>query len=164
MFLTNSMIKHGTIKDKIKKEEKKVDLQDGFGKHVVNRNVVTDSILADQDLNLNEKAQDAEQNIAALNPENNIELLLASQMMAVHNYQQRLISHAVNTGNIDASVKYGNLAAKLANVFIQQVNLMQKLKGTGQQKVIFEHVHIHSGGQAIVGTVNTNPTPHRDQK
>jgi hypothetical protein len=31
---------------------------------------------------------------------------------------------------------------------------MAKLKGkTRQQKVIVEHVHVHHGGQAIVGTV-----------
>jgi CBS-domain-containing membrane protein len=31
---------------------------------------------------------------------------------------------------------------------------MMRLKGkTGRQKVTVEHVHVHSGGQAIVGTV-----------
>lgn len=149
---------------KTQQEKTLINLQDGFSKHITNRNAVTDSVFADNNLNLKEKAQDSQQNIAALNPENNIELLLASQMMAVHNYQQRLISHAINTENVDGSVKYGNLAAKLSNVFIQQVTLMQKLKGTSQQKVVFEHVHIHNGGQAIVGAVNANPTPLQDQK
>jgi hypothetical protein len=33
---------------------------------------------------------------------------------------------------------------------------MAKLKGkTGQQKVTVEHVHVHQGGQAIVGAVTT---------
>ena len=146
------------------KEIDLINLNDDFGKHVVNRSAVTDSVFADNNLNFKEKAKDSQQNISALNPENNIELLLASQMMAVHNYQQRLISHAINTENVDSSVKYGNLAAKLSNVFIQQINLMQKLKGTSQQKVVFEHIHIHSGGQAIVGAVNANPTPLQDQK
>ena len=32
---------------------------------------------------------------------------------------------------------------------------MQKLKGKhGQQKVTVEHVHVHQGGQAIVGAVS----------
>ncbi len=146
------------------KEIDLINLNDNFGKHVVNRNAVADSVFADNNLNIKEKAHDSKQNIAALNPENSIELLLASQMVAVHNYQQRLISHAINTENVDGSVKYGNLAAKLANVFIQQVTLMQKLKGISQQKVVFEHVHIHNGGQAIVGAVNANPIPLQDQK
>jgi tetrahydromethanopterin S-methyltransferase subunit E len=147
----------------IKKADHPINLKESFGKHVVNRNAVADSVFTDNNLNLKEKAQDVQQNISALNPENNIELLLASQIMAVHNYQQRLISYAINTENVDSSVKYGNLAAKLSNVFIQQVTLMQKLKGINQQKVVFEHVHIHSGGQAIVGAVNTNHTPYQDK-
>jgi hypothetical protein len=38
---------------------------------------------------------------------------------------------------------------------------MAKLKGkTGRQKVTVEHVHVHKGGQAIVGTVAaTGPGP-----
>jgi hypothetical protein len=39
-------------------------------------------------------------------------------------------------------------------VFGEQLGAMQKLKGkAGQQKVIVEHVHVHQGGLAILGTV-----------
>jgi hypothetical protein len=39
---------------------------------------------------------------------------------------------------------------------LEQIEAMQKLKGkTGQQKVTVEHVHVHDGGQAIVGAVST---------
>jgi hypothetical protein len=42
------------------------------------------------------------------------------------------------------------------HVFGEQLEAMQKLKGrSGQQKVTVEHVHIHRGGQAIVGAVTT---------
>jgi hypothetical protein len=145
------------------KEIDLINLNNDFGKHVVNRNAVTDSVFADNNLNIKEKAKNSQQNISALNPENNIELLLASQMMAVHNYQQRLISHAINTEKVDSSVKYGNLAAKLSNVFIQQINLMHKLKGTNQQKIVFEHVHIHNGAQAVVGAINTTIPPSQEK-
>ena len=30
------------------------------------------------------------------------------------------------------------------------------MRGQGQQKVTVEHIHIHDGGQAIVGNVNTD--------
>jgi hypothetical protein len=30
---------------------------------------------------------------------------------------------------------------------------LDRYRGTGQQKVTVEHVHVHSGGQAIVGAV-----------
>ena len=40
---------------------------------------------------------------------------------------------------------------------LEQIEAMQKLKGkAGQQKVTVEHVHVHEGGQAIVGTVSTS--------
>ena len=31
------------------------------------------------------------------------------------------------------------------------------IRGKGQQKVTVEHVHVHPGGQAIVGTVERQP-------
>jgi hypothetical protein len=43
-------------------------------------------------------------------------------------------------------------------LFLAQLEAMQKLKGKhGQQKVVVEHVHVHRGGQAIVGTINATP-------
>jgi hypothetical protein len=45
------------------------------------------------------------------------------------------------------------------NLFNKQLEAMAKLKGkTRQQKVIVEHVHVHHGGQAIVGTVTATRT------
>jgi hypothetical protein len=45
-------------------------------------------------------------------------------------------------------------AIRLMRVFSEQVEAVQKLKGkAGQQRVTVEHVHVHEGGQAIVGTV-----------
>jgi hypothetical protein len=34
-----------------------------------------------------------------------------------------------------------------------QVEALQRYRGKGQQKVTVEHVHVHSGGQAIVGAL-----------
>ena len=45
-------------------------------------------------------------------------------------------------------------ATRLMRLFNDQLEAMQKLKGkSGQQKVTVEHVHVHDGGQAIVGAV-----------
>jgi hypothetical protein len=48
----------------------------------------------------------------------------------------------------------GSLATKLLRTFTAQIEALQRYRGKGQQKVTVEHVHVHSGGQAIVGTVN----------
>ena len=39
-------------------------------------------------------------------------------------------------------------------IFVEQADALQRLRGkAGQQTVTVEHVHVHEGGQAIVGTV-----------
>lgn len=44
---------------------------------------------------------------------------------------------------------------KLARTFTSQVEALNRHRGKGQQKVTVEHVHVHSGGQAVVGVVET---------
>lgn len=44
-------------------------------------------------------------------------------------------------------------AAKLMNLYLQQVAALDKHRGKGQQKVTVEHVHVAAGGQAIVGMI-----------
>jgi hypothetical protein len=47
------------------------------------------------------------------------------------------------------------LGTKLTRTFVTQIETLLKLKGRShQQKVVVEHVHVHQGGQAIVGQVN----------
>ena len=48
----------------------------------------------------------------------------------------------------------GNLAVKLLRTFAAQTEALQRYRGKGQQKVTVEHVHVHTGGQAIVGSVS----------
>jgi hypothetical protein len=40
------------------------------------------------------------------------------------------------------------------------LDALNRHRGKGQQKVTVEHVHVHSGGQAIVGTVECQPPPN----
>ena len=48
----------------------------------------------------------------------------------------------------------GNLAVKLLRTFTAQTEALQRYRGKGQQKLTVEHVHVHTGGQAIVGSVS----------
>jgi hypothetical protein len=50
-------------------------------------------------------------------------------------------------------------ANKLSRTSATLLEALNRHRGKGQQKVTVEHVHVHSGGQAIVGTVE-RPTPH----
>src|SRR4051812_38501486 len=44
-------------------------------------------------------------------------------------------------------------ANKLSRTYATLVDALNRHRGKGQQKVTVEHVHVHAGGQAVVGTV-----------
>jgi hypothetical protein len=100
--------------------------------------------------------------IAAMAPQNLTEAMLSSQMIAVndavHLFLERATAENQHPEAVDTNVLR---ATRLMRVFKEQLEAMQKLKGkAGQQKVTVKHVHVHKGGQAIVGTVAlTGPRP-----
>ncbi len=100
--------------------------------------------------------------MAELAPQNAIEAMLATQMIAVNDAALMFLRHATQEGQYaeaaDASVLR---ATRLMRIFSEQLYAMQRLKGKScQQTVTVEHVHVHKGGQAIVGTVTAQD---RDQ-
>jgi hypothetical protein len=46
-------------------------------------------------------------------------------------------------------------ANKLSRTYALLLDVLNRHRGKGQQKVTVEHVHVHSGSQAIVGVVET---------
>jgi hypothetical protein len=46
-------------------------------------------------------------------------------------------------------------ANKLSRTYATLLEALNRHRGKGQQKVTVEHVHVHSGGQAVVGMVET---------
>jgi hypothetical protein len=51
-------------------------------------------------------------------------------------------------------------ANKLSRTYSTLLEALNRHRGKGQQKVTVEHVHLHSGGQAVVGVVE--PPGRRD--
>jgi thiol-disulfide isomerase/thioredoxin len=47
-------------------------------------------------------------------------------------------------------------ASKLSRTFAMLLEALNRHRGKGQQKMTVEHVHVHSGGQAVVGMVGTS--------
>lgn len=90
-----------------------------------------------------------------LAPGSLLEAMLAAQMLAVHNASMKMLSRAAipdqTQYGIDANI---TRATKLQRTFLAQIEAWNKLRGkSGQQKVTVEHVHVHEGGQAVVGNV-----------
>ncbi|HXM22204.1 MAG TPA: hypothetical protein VN948_13180 [Terriglobales bacterium] len=93
--------------------------------------------------------------IAEMAPQNGTEAMLATQMIAANDaalmFLQRATLADQTFEGCDANVLR---ATRLMRVFSEQLEALQKLRGkAGQQKVTVEHVHVHDGGQAIVGAV-----------
>jgi hypothetical protein len=82
-----------------------------------------------------------------------IEGMLATQMVATHIAAMTALRGVMVSEMLPQHDSYGNLAVKLLRTFAAQVEALHRYRGKGEQKVIVEHVHVHPGGQAIVGTV-----------
>ncbi len=83
-----------------------------------------------------------------------IEAMLAVQMVATHFAATRALRRLKGSDTIPQQDSNGNLAAKLLRTFAAQTEALQRYRGKGQQKVTVEHVHVHTGAQAIVGSVS----------
>jgi hypothetical protein len=92
--------------------------------------------------------------LEGIRPQDEIEGMLAVQMAATHNaaiecFRRAMIPEQTFAGR-DHNLKHG---AKLMGIYVQQLAMLDKRRGKGQQKVTVEYVNVESGGQAIVGHV-----------
>lgn len=96
--------------------------------------------------------------IALLNgiqPQDEIEGMLAVQMIAVHNMAMETLKRAMVTDQtFEGKEANVNHATKMLRTFTALVEALKRYRTGGQQKVTVEHVHVNEGGQAIVGVVN----------
>ena len=107
----------------------------------------------DQD-RIPEIKQEAKEAIKTLAPQNPIQTMLVIQLLSTHSLQQDMVLYAKNSGPTSSiQHSYINAATKLSNLFVAQVNLLQKLKTQGNQDSVGT-VHVHEGAQAVVGTIN----------
>lgn len=98
------------------------------------------------------------QQFSELKPQSYLESMLISQMIQVNGAAGRCMERAFLDGQgFKVKELYANLAIKFQRTFVAQIEALQKLRGKGGQKVTVEHVHVHEGGQAIVGNVNHTP-------
>ena len=90
--------------------------------------------------------------VGGTEPANEIEALLASQMAATHTLAMTLLGRSRRAETTMQVQVHGGLAVKLLRTFTLQADTLAKLRRGGGQTVRVEHVHVHSGGQAIVGS------------
>jgi hypothetical protein len=98
--------------------------------------------------------------IAASDPKNQLELMLATQLAMTHitlGKSAQLLDQ--NYSDVQTINSLGNLYTKLSRLGIDQINTLERMKGKGQQRIIVEKINIEAGGQAAIGVyegVGTN--------
>ncbi len=100
-------------------------------------------------------------------PSDKMEGMLAGQMIATHNATMECFRRAMLQGQTFAGRHEAlKQASKLSRAYIKLMEALNKKRGKGGQKVTVKHVHVHEGGQAIVGNVEhtTKPIPGGGEK
>lgn len=85
-------------------------------------------------------------------PKDELEGMMAAQLVAAHNAAMECYRRAM-IGEQSFEGRRENLtqANKLSRTYAALVEALNRHRGKGQQKVTVEHVHVHAGGQAMVG-------------
>lgn len=94
--------------------------------------------------------------VAALAPRDGMEVMLCSQLVALHSQGMEFMRRATladqTASGVDTNV---NRATKTLRTFATMSDCLRTYRSGGQQKVtVEEHVTVHAGGQAIVGAIN----------
>ena len=85
-----------------------------------------------------------------------LEGMIAAQLLAAHNaamecYRRAMLGEQTFEGRRENLAKRTSSPAPTPRCW----TALNRHRGKGQQKVTVEHVHVHAGGQAVVGTVET---------
>jgi hypothetical protein len=92
--------------------------------------------------------------LIGIGPKDELEGMMAAQLIAAHNaamecYRRAMLGEQTFEGRRESLSQ----ANKLSRTYAALLDALNRHRGKGQQKVTVEHVHVHSGGQAVVGTV-----------
>src|SRR5262245_31556512 len=94
--------------------------------------------------------------LIGITPGDELEGVIAAQLIAAHNaamecYRRAMIGEQTFEGRRENLSQ----ANKLSHTYAALLDTLNRYRGKGQQKITVEHVHVHEGGQAIVGNVES---------
>jgi hypothetical protein len=143
------------IREKKAKDMEKINKENNlFSKRIARLSTLACNRCDGDDFDYVKAQNDAQSALKVLCAKGGIQEMLVAQMLSIHRLQQLAIGLANEPAPIETARYFTNTAIKLANVFVQQANLLNKLQGNAGQKIIVERVDVHSGGQAVVGNIN----------
>jgi hypothetical protein len=92
--------------------------------------------------------------LAGIQPRDELEGMMAAQLIAAHNAAMECYRRAMfGEQTFEGRREYLAQANKLSRTYAALLEALNRHRGKGQQKVTLEHVHVHAGGQALVGMV-----------
>jgi hypothetical protein len=94
--------------------------------------------------------------LIGISPKDELEGMMAAQLLAAHYAAMECYRRAMlDEQTFEGRRENLNQANKLSRSFAVLLEALNRHRGKGQQKVTVEHVHVHEGGQAIVGNVES---------
>ncbi len=94
--------------------------------------------------------------LACSEPKSELESMVIAQLIASHNAAMECYRRAmIGEQTFEGRKENLNQANKLSRTWTTLLEALNRHRGKGQQKVTVEHVNVHSGGQAIVGAVES---------
>ncbi len=94
--------------------------------------------------------------VIAISPRDEIEGMIETQLIAAHNASMECFRRAmIWEQTFEGRKENPNQANKLSCTYSALLEALNRHRGKGQQKVTVEHIHVHQGGQAIVGNVQS---------
>jgi len=101
----------------------------------------------------------------SIKPADGIEAMLAVQMVGAHSAAMECLRRAMVPGQtLDSRSSNLGHAQKMMSLYARQLAALDKHRGKGEQKVTVKHVHVASGGQAIVGNVEAGTAGERQSR
>jgi hypothetical protein len=108
---------------------------------------------ADEKVRLRHAAVDA---LIGIAPRDEFEGMVAGQLVACHNASMECYRRAMIGGQtFEGRRENLTQAVKRSRTYAALLDSLNRHRGKGQQKVTVEHIHVHQGGQAIVGNVQS---------
>jgi len=93
--------------------------------------------------------------ITGVEPRDQVEAMLAAQMAVIHAHTMAAAKKLMNAECPEQQDSAERALNRLARTFTKQMEALRKYRNGGEQKVTVEHVTVNSGGQAIIGNVET---------
>jgi hypothetical protein len=103
--------------------------------------------------------------MTGMKPQDELEGMLIGQLIVSHSAAMECYGRAmIGEQTFEGWRENLNQANKLSRTYAALVEALDRHRGKGQQHVKVEHVHVHQGGQAIVGAVTPGGGDARKSK